>query len=120
MRAFLLSMLTLLPFAAQAQSAPVCPDSGLHFEFQTSRPARWVSDTTLVVRPTAAIQNPANLVQFVVDPAGVPEPRSFRVLRSTDSALVVDVRQTFVRWRYSSAMMHGCRVRQLIQTPVGR
>jgi hypothetical protein len=85
-----------------------------------SPPARWLADTTSPVHPTAAVRDPANLIQFVVDTLGVPQPRTFRALKIADSALVAEARRTFSSWRYTPGLLHGCRVRQLVQTPIGR
>ena len=107
------------PALLSAQS-PACADSALHFEWQMSAPARWVADTAAVVHPTASVRDPANLIQFVVDTLGVPQPRTFRALKVADSALVAEVRRTFINWRFTPALLNGCRARQLVQTPVGR
>ena len=108
-----------LPALAFAQSS-ACTDSTVHFEYQMSPPARWLVDTAAAVHPAAPVRNPANLVQFVVDTLGVPQPRSFRALKVADSALVDEARRTFTAWRYTPGQLNGCRVRQLVQTPIGR
>src|SRR4051812_33904663 len=119
MRLLLCSALLALPTAAWAQ-APECADSTVHFEYQMSPPAHWLADTALAVHPTVAVRNPANLVQFVVDTLGVPQPKTFRALRVEDSALVAAARRTLLSWRYAPGMLNGCHVRQLVQTPIGR
>jgi len=85
-----------------------------------STAARWLPDTGAAVHPTAAVRDAANLIQFVVDTLGVPQPRTFRVLKATDSVLVAEARRTFSSWRYAPGLLNGCRVRQLVQTPIGR
>jgi hypothetical protein len=119
MRLLLCTALLALPAIAFTQS-PACGDSTVHFEYQMSPPARWVADTAAAVHPTAAVRDPANLIQFVVDTLGVPQPRTFRALKVADSALVADARRTFSSWRYAPGLLNGCRVRQLVQTPIGR
>jgi hypothetical protein len=119
MRAFILGILIGLPCAVAAQT-PACADSTIHFEYQMSTPARWISDTTISVRPTAAVRYPDNLIQFVVDTIGVPQTRTFRALKIADSALVGDARRALASWRYSPGLLNGCRVKQVVQTPVGR
>jgi hypothetical protein len=119
MRLLLCTALLALPAITLAQSA-ACTDSTVHFEYQLPAPARWIPDSTSAVHPTAAVRDPANLIQFVVDTAGFPQARSFRALRVMDSALVADARRTFSSWRYIPGLLNGCRVRQLVQTPIGR
>jgi hypothetical protein len=101
-----------------------CPDSTTFFEFQVvaagGKPTRWIEDTALAVYPVPATRNPANLVQFVVDTAGVPVARSFHPLKVTDTAVVAAARQSLAQWRFTPAVRDGCKVRQLIQTPIGR
>jgi hypothetical protein len=101
-----------------------CPDSTTFFEFQVvaagGKPARWMVDTALAVHPVPATGNPANLVQFVVDTAGVPAARTFHALKVTDAVLVAEALQSFAHWRFIPAVRDGCNVRQLIQTPIGR
>lgn len=122
-----LSLVWFLTLALQAQPqqpARVCPDSTIFFEFQVGsadgQPARWISDSSLAVHPMPKIQSPPNLVQFVVDTAGVPVARSFHVLKVTDSAIVAEARASITRWRFTPAIRDGCHVRQLVQTPIGR
>jgi hypothetical protein len=119
MRLLLGTAILALPAVALAQS-PTCGDSTVHFEYQLSRPARWLEDTTLAVHPTAATRAPANLVQFVVDTLGLPEPKTFRALKIADSVLVAEARPALPSWRYMPGVLDGCRVRQLVQTPIRR
>jgi hypothetical protein len=113
----------LLAYLAPARSgAPtrLCPDSTTFFEFQVGVAARWIADTTLAVHPLAATRSPRNLVQFVVDTAGVPVTRTFHALKVTDPDLVTEARRSLAQWRFTPAVLGGCNVRQLIQTPIGR
>ena len=119
MRLFLCTALLVLPATAFGQ-APACADPTVHFEFQVSPAARWLGDTTLAVHPTVAIPNASNVIQFVVDTLGTPETRTFRALKVADSALVDEAWRTFAAWRYTPALLNGCRVRQLVQTPISR
>ena len=111
--------LLLVPAVAAAQ-APACTDTTFHFEYQMSTPARWLPDTAATVHPTPAVRSPPNLIQFLVDTLGVPQPRTFRAIKITDTALVLEARRTLVQWRFSPGLLNGCRVRQLVQTPIGR
>jgi hypothetical protein len=101
-----------------------CPDSTTFFEFQVvaagGTAARWISDTALAVHPLPAMRNPANLVQFVVDTAGVPVARTFHPVKVTDANLVAEARQSLTQWRFTPAVRDGCNVRQLVRTPIGR
>jgi hypothetical protein len=118
----LAAVLGLFAFAgsARAQSAhPACADSTVFFEFQVTTHARWIADSALVVHPTPTVKNPANLVQFVVDTAGVPAPATLRVLKRTDAAVIAEARASMSTWRYRPAILNGCPVRQLVQTPIG-
>jgi hypothetical protein len=119
MRLLLCTALLAFPAIAIAQS-PACADSTVHFEYQVSPSARWITDTALAAHPTTNVRDPANLIQFVVDTFGVPQPRTFRALKVADSALVAEARRTFASWRYTPGRLNGCRVRQVVQTPIGR
>lgn len=94
------------------------------FEFQVEIPARFLSDSTVSPQPKGepgvrATQLPA-LVQFVVDTAGVPDPRSYRVLSARDPQLAADGLDALPRWRFSPARLGQCPVPQLVQTPLSR
>ncbi|MES2177550.1 MAG: hypothetical protein V4550_06760 [Gemmatimonadota bacterium] len=102
--------------AAQRVSAE-CPPS-IFFEFQVENPARFIVDSSVVVQPTKRVPNPRNLVQFVIDTAGVVMPNSFKVLRATDAAVVTEARETHQRWHYQPATIAGRPVCQFVQTPV--
>ena len=118
MRSFFIVWL-LAPLCLHAQGAayPSC-SGGILFEFQVDAQARFIADSTFTVRPTASVRNPPNLVQFVVDTLGTIVPGSFRVIRVTDRALVLEAKQISERWRYRPAMSAGHAVCQLIQAPV--
>ena len=120
-RATLAFLIVMSPALAHAQVVGrACKDSTPYFEFQLATPARWFADSTLEVHPLPAVRNPANLVQFVIDTDGVPITRTFRVLKMTDSTIVAVARASLDKWAYVPAVRDGCRVRQLIQTPIGR
>ena len=61
-----------------------------------------------------------NLVQFVVDTSGIPDPVTFRILRMADSALVRDAYKNAANWRYAPALYANRKVCQVVQTPVRR
>ena len=119
MKAILIAAMTVAPTAVHSQTV-ACTDATTHLEFQMTAPARWIRDSTLAIHPTPGVRNPENLVQFVVDTAGIPQPSTFKVLKASDSTLVVEARRTLGAWRFSPPMLNDCRVRQLVQTPIGR
>jgi len=120
MRVLVVLGIAFYPRTLAAQGAVACADSTVHFEYQMTTAARWRPDTAATVHPIPGERSPANLVQFVVDSNGVPEPRTFRALRTTDSSLVAEARRAFIGWRYSAPRLDGCHVRQVVQTAIER
>ena len=80
MRVFIAVLVLAFASPAAAQATAPCADTTLHFEYQVDQPARWIVDTSLAVHPIPNATSAANVVQFFVDTAGAPEPRSFRPL----------------------------------------
>ena len=120
MRLLIVLGVLVAPAISHSQApARACPDSTF-FEFQVTRGAHWIADTSLAVHRLPPSRNPANLVQFVVDTTGIPILRSFRVLKVSDRTLIADVRSSLGDWRFTPSTSDGCKVRQYIQTPVGR
>ena len=110
-----------MPSIVNAQTGTAtCADSALFFEFQVDAPATWIADTALAAHPTPPVRNPANLVAFTIDTAGVPILASLRVLKVSDAAVIAAVRASVAAWRFRPARVRGCPVRQRVQTPVGR
>ena len=116
-----LSMVVALsmPLAAHAQSAvsPGCP-TGISFEFEVDTPAKYVADTSRTVQPTKGDRDSRNVIQFVVDTAGVVASLSLKVLRGTDVNIVDQARASVQAWRYTPAKRDGRSVCQLVQTSV--
>jgi hypothetical protein len=102
---------------AAPRSSP-CSTAQQYFEFQVEREARFVAED-VSPRP-ASDASSANLVQVVVDTAGVPDLVTLRVLRAADTALVRAAITAAARWRFTPAMIGGRKVCQLVQTPVQR
>ncbi len=113
-----------------AQACPPAPLSTMRdgtpapwFDFQVEVPARFIGDSTRIPRPDVAIRvargdTNSALVQFVVDTLGVSVVTSLKML-ITPSALTKDVVDAaIISWRYTPAMLRGCRVPQLVQTPL--
>lgn len=105
---------------AQGCSLPAQP----YFEFQVEVPARYLSDSVVSPVPRAEHGVPtrelAALVQFVVDTAGVPDLRSYKILTATDPLLAAAGREVLARWRFAPARLGRCAVPQLVQTPLSR
>ncbi len=51
----------------------------------------------------------------VVDAAGVPEPRTVRVVRSTSADFATAAGNALRQWRYTPARKGGRKVRQIVQ-----
>jgi hypothetical protein len=90
------------------------------FEFQVDHQARFLGARGRPRLPAIVAPGQRALVQFVVDTAGRVVLPSFRVLHVTgDSAgVAVAIRGTAHTWRYSPAMVAGCRTPQIVQTIV--
>jgi hypothetical protein len=85
------------------------------FEFQTARPAQVLDDG---FRPRRGAVAGEILVQFIVDPAGLVEPGTLRVLNDGDARLAAQVRALLPELRFAPAEVPlGCPVRQLVQHP---
>jgi hypothetical protein len=93
-------------------------------EFEVSRPASSTSRPSDGPRPArdpvAARRHGADsvIVEFIIDTTGSPVPRSFRVLKSPSRAIADRVRDAHVLWRFRPALIGGCKVPQVVQTPV--
>ena len=108
--------------SAPASAPPHAPDpagrcGGSYFEFQVEKPAFYLRDPSLSPHP---VDSASTLVQFVVDTTGRVEIPTFRVLRTPEMALIDEVKQVLARWKYLPAEINGCKVKQLVQTGVGR
>lgn len=57
------------------------------------------------------------LVQFVVDTLGVPDARTFKVLRSDNAGFTDAVRAALTDMRFEPARVGGRAVKQLVQSP---
>ena len=101
---------------------PVTPEWGrTFFDFQVEKQA--------AVKPgTMSLHYPAELqrmnvegkvvVQFVIDTSGRAEPKTFRVLQSTDPQFTAAARLAAFGARYLPAEARGRKVRQLVQLPL--
>ena len=106
---------------ALPKSAATCgerPPMNPYFEFQVQRPAVYLENEIKFPHPTTA--NTGLIVQFVVDTMGRPDARSFRILHTPDPESANAAMRSFQGWRFIPALVNGCRVEQLFQTPVAR
>ncbi len=110
-----------------AQSCPPPPPSSggkVYFEFQVETPARFVGDTASRPVPDQADHRlrpyPPDfaVVQFVVDTNGAPSLRTMKMLIKPDSLAQGAVESALPRWRFTPAKVAGCKVPQLVQTPL--
>ena len=58
------------------------------------------------------------LAQFVVDSLGMPVPGTLKLLVQPTALSMDNVMLALVAWRYEPARVSGCRVPQLVQTPL--
>lgn len=113
-RLIVLSFL-LAPTAARAQAArdTVTPVN-TYFAFQVDRPATWIPDTTLAMRPTRTTRNAMVRVAFVVDTTGRPLLPTLRVIHNGDSSLAERANAAIAHWKFFPALRDGRRVSQLV------
>jgi hypothetical protein len=88
------------------ENPPTC------FEFQIERPAQRILTTGFPSRPASENGQAQGLVQFVVDTAGVPLMRTFKVLQSTSESSSFAVREALKPIRDGPAEINGNRIYQ--------
>jgi len=115
--------------SAQAADAQACtPPKHPYFEYQVERAVSFIGDTTARPRPRLvtrrlAEQNadPATLiVAFIVDSLGTAQAGSLHVLKSPSQDANGAVYAAYTAWKFTPALVGGCRVAQLVQTEVER
>ena len=104
-------------------SAAGCtPHTEPYFEFQVSRPAIYIENEINFPQPTSSATSGAHstgfLVQVVVDTLGMPDARTFKILRIPNQSVARATRFAMLGWRFLPAIFQGCRVPQLVQTEV--
>jgi len=67
------------------------------------------------VRPSAATGEV--LAEFEVETLGIPDVRTFKVIRATDSTLGPRVREMLKRAKFEPAVKDGVKLRQVVQQP---
>ena len=107
---------------APPSAAGCTPPTEPYFEFQVSRPAIYIENEINFPQPissaTSGAHNTGFLVQVVVDTLGMPDPRSFKILRIPNQSVARATRYAMLGWRFLPAIFQGCRVIQLVQTEV--
>lgn len=92
----------------------------VYFEFQVDRAAKPLPDNEPPHFPDALRATRSRgsvLAQFVVDTMGTPDPRTFKVLRTSDSSFTSAVRAGLPTMRFTPAEIGGRKVKQLVQMP---
>ncbi|HEX9484616.1 MAG TPA: M56 family metallopeptidase [Gemmatimonadaceae bacterium] len=93
---------------------------GPYVEFQVENQARQIPGTGKLTYPAAMRQAQREgevLAQFVIDPNGVPDASTFRVLKSSDPAFTAAVHEALSSMRFVPARVGGRAVRQVVQEP---
>jgi protein TonB len=107
-----------LPGAVLAVPSP--ESDGPFFEFQVEKPVRQLRGTCVPKYPEdlrAARTTGQVVAHFVVDTAGMIEPATFKVLRSSHGAFSAAVQEVVPCMRFQPASIRGRRVRQVVQQP---
>lgn len=101
---------------ANASASPTEP----YFEFQVDTPVGALPGGAVPRFPdslrTAGVEGEV-LAQFVVDTAGKAELATYKVLKSTHELFAAAIEEALPGMRFSPALFHGKRVRQLVQQP---
>lgn len=117
--------ITTKPHAIPPSVKGCQPAKDPYFEYQVNRPALYLTTDIKFPQPTTAsasgvARGTGLVVEVVVDTLGLPEARSFRIVRSPNEAAATAVRHAFLGWRFIPAIFQGCKVPQLVQTEVAR
>ena len=113
------------PLAPGQSTTPTAPSPALvgtnvYFEFQVEKPAARAASSGAPKYPEilrqAGVEGEA-LVSFVVDEAGLADPASFKVIRSTHELFSTAVREALPAMRFTPAEIGGKKVRQVVQAP---
>lgn len=104
------------PNAATASANP----KSNYFEFKITRQATVLPGQKAPRYPDelrrAGVEGTV-VAQFVVNPDGTPDMRSFKVAKSTDARFTAAVKEALPSMRFSPAEVDGHKVRQLITMP---
>ena len=110
--------------AASRSAAPprVGNDSTAYFEFQVEKPVLAGEDNPAPEYPPALEKARVDgevLVQFVVNPDGRADMRTFKVLKSSNGLFTKAVKDVLPSMSFVPAEVGGRKVRQLVQMPFG-
>ncbi len=97
-----------------------------YFEYQVEIAARFIGDTIKLPRPRTPTrpgvrevpESTTLVVALVVDSLGAAQKGSLRILKSPSREATASVYATYATWRFTPAVLGGCRVSQLVQTAV--
>jgi protein TonB len=106
--------------AKTAQAPTPAKVNQTFFEFQVEKAARPLPGNAAPRYPDALRASGVEgevLAQFVVDTNGVVDVSTLKVLRSTDSAFTVAVREALPHFRFAPAEVGGRHLKQLMQMP---
>ncbi|HEV8496315.1 MAG TPA: M56 family metallopeptidase [Gemmatimonadaceae bacterium] len=95
-------------------------DNQNFFEFQVEKTAKLVDGNPSPRYPDllrSAKISGGVVAQFVVDTTGVPDMRTFKVLKSSHELFMASVRETVPSLRFSPAEVGGRKVKQLVEMP---
>lgn len=97
-------------------------ESPVYRECGVDRKARLTQNAPVDYRPAIVARTPSRgdvcyvaEVEFIVDPEGIPERNSIRLVRTTDTAYGNAVLSTIEKLRYGPALKDGMPVRQLVR-----
>lgn len=106
--------------ASTAQAAATPSLDQTFFSFQVDKQAMLAPGNQAPVYPQllrAAGVSGEVVVQFVVEPSGLPDMSTFKVLKSTHELFTQSVRNAVSQFRFIPAVVRGTPVRQLLQEP---
>ena len=105
-----------------ADSPRPTSDTSAFFEFQVEQPVLAAEHNPAPVYPKALEKAKVEgdvLVQFVVNPDGRADMRTFKVLKSSNDLFTQAVREVLPSISFVPAEVGGHKVRQLVQMPFG-
>lgn len=109
-------------FLAAAQPAQCPTPDKVFFDFQLERSPRFILDTTIHPRPSSRTHADGSdlVVQMIIDTTGGVDSSAFHVLKMSSRGSVDSARAALGHWRYSPAIVRGCKVRALIQAIIDK
>jgi hypothetical protein len=119
-------VLACVLIASRAASAQSCtPPEHPFFEYQVEVPATFIGDTAVRPRPKQILRGDFQrqieglvISTFVVDTLGVVQTNTIKILQTPSPGASAAARAAIPGWKYTPALVGGCRVAQLVQAPV--